>query len=191
VTIMDTHKSELGRRTLCNSCHRKSSIPRFFGRRGLNRLSEYQRKGARWGDGFTLLELLVTITIVGVLAGLAVPLYVSHLDKAKVARAIAEIRYIEKTIDSHETTYGTLPNTLSEIGAGGLVDPWGKPYEYFNLSAGNQPRKDRFLVPINSDYDLYSKGKNGESVQPLTAPQSLDDIVRASNGTFVGLASEF
>ncbi len=53
------------------------------------------------------------------------------------------------------------------------------------------PRKDRFLVPINSDYDLYSKGKDGESKAPLSPKVSHDDIIRANDGAFVGLASEF
>jgi general secretion pathway protein G len=52
-------------------------------------------------------------------------------------------------------------------------------------------RKDRFLVPLNSDYDLYSMGKDGDSRPPLTAQMSRDDIVRASDGAFVGLASDF
>jgi len=52
-------------------------------------------------------------------------------------------------------------------------------------------RKDHNLVPLNSDYDLYSMGKDGKSVSPLTAKASRDDIVRANNGAFVGLASEY
>jgi len=52
-------------------------------------------------------------------------------------------------------------------------------------------RKDRFLVPLNSDYDLYSMGKDGQSKAPLTAPVSKDDIVRCNDGGYVGLASEF
>jgi general secretion pathway protein G len=54
-----------------------------------------------------------------------------------------------------------------------------------------KPRKDRFLVPINSDYDLYSMGPDGQSVAPLTAAPSQDDIVRASNGAYFGLAADF
>jgi general secretion pathway protein G len=46
-------------------------------------------------------------------------------------------------------------------------------------------------VPINSDFDLYSVGKDGQSQDPLTAPVSRDDIVRANNGRFVGLASTY
>jgi general secretion pathway protein G len=54
-----------------------------------------------------------------------------------------------------------------------------------------QPRKDRFLVPINTDFDLYSVGRDGESVPSLTAAKSRDDVVRAANGAFIGLASRF
>ncbi len=52
-------------------------------------------------------------------------------------------------------------------------------------------RKDRFLVPINSDFDIYSMGQNGQTVAPLTAPKSHDDILRASDGGFYGLAANF
>ena len=54
-----------------------------------------------------------------------------------------------------------------------------------------QMRKDRNLVPINSDYDLYSMGKDGKSSPSIIAKPSLDDIIRASNGSFVGLAANF
>ncbi|MGH7274409.1 MAG: prepilin-type cleavage/methylation domain-containing protein, partial [Nitrospiria bacterium] len=52
-------------------------------------------------------------------------------------------------------------------------------------------RKDAKLVPINSDFDLYSMGSDGQSASALTAKQSWDDIVRASNGGYVGIASEY
>ena len=189
----------------------------------------------RGQHGFTIIELMFAVTIVGALAGLAIPNYLGYLDKARLARCIAEIRYIERAIDSYEAANEALPNTLAEVGAGELVDPWGNPYEYLNIvaltlpgggggggagggggnsngggkktsywfepdsayaaGAGNgsagKPRKDRFLHPINSDYDLYSMGKDGESVEPLTAQKSHDDVIRANDGSFVGLAIEF
>ncbi len=52
-------------------------------------------------------------------------------------------------------------------------------------------RKDRFLVPINSDFDLYSMGRDGQTAAPLTANKSHDDILRASDGGFYGLAANF
>ena len=58
--------------------------------------------------------------------------------------------------------------------------------------AGSIPEiYDRFLVPLNSDFDLYSMGRDGESVAPLTAAKSREDVVRAANGAFIGLASKF
>ncbi|MBX3120823.1 MAG: prepilin-type N-terminal cleavage/methylation domain-containing protein [Fimbriimonadaceae bacterium] len=185
-------------------------------------------------QGFTIIELAIVTVIVGLLAGLAVPTYLGYLDKARLTRCIAEIRYISRAIDSYKSAYDIYPNTLADAGAGDIVDPWGNPYEYLNIAAltlpgngggngggggggngggnngawqwilpneayaaagGNasrgRPRKDRFLHPINSDYDLYSMGKDGESVEPLTAQKSHDDIIRANDGSFVGLAVEF
>ena len=52
-------------------------------------------------------------------------------------------------------------------------------------------RKDRFLVPINTYFDLYSMGKDGKSVPPLTAQASQDDVLWANDGGFIGLASQY
>ena len=52
-------------------------------------------------------------------------------------------------------------------------------------------RKDKFLVPINSDFDLYSMGKDGESVPPLTSKKRRDDIIRANDGQYIGLAEGY
>jgi general secretion pathway protein G len=52
-------------------------------------------------------------------------------------------------------------------------------------------RKDRFLVPINTFFDLYSMGKDGQSVSPLTAQASRDDVIWANDGAFIGRASDY
>ncbi len=52
-------------------------------------------------------------------------------------------------------------------------------------------RKDRRLNPINSDFDLYSVGRDGESAGPLTAHKSQDDVIRGSDGGFIGLARNY
>jgi general secretion pathway protein G len=86
-----------------------------------------------------------------------------------------------------------LPNNLVEIGRATLLDPWGRPYECLNFSLGTlgQQRKDLALVPNNTDFDLYSKGKDGASQPPLTASVSRDDIVRANDGQVIDLASNY
>ena len=109
-------------------------------------------------------------------------------------QAMADIYSIDTKIAAYELiNNGRSPDSLAEIGMDGLLDPWGNPYQYLNLSnmkGKGMARKDHSLVPINSDYDLYSMGKDGKSVSPLTAKVSRDDIVRANNGRFVGKASD-
>jgi general secretion pathway protein G len=52
-------------------------------------------------------------------------------------------------------------------------------------------RKDRFLHPLNMDYDLYSMGEDGKSSAPLTAKASHDDIIRANDGQYIGVAANY
>ncbi|MBN2124290.1 MAG: prepilin-type N-terminal cleavage/methylation domain-containing protein [Deltaproteobacteria bacterium] len=144
--------------------------------------------------GFTLVELLVTVGILATLASIAVPTYSRFIDKARITKAIAEIRILEKEIMAYSEGKESLPQTLDDIGRGNLMDPWGNPYQYLNLqttSGKGKARKDRFLVPLNTDFDLYSMGKDGSSSPPLTAKSSYDDIIRANDGRYVGIASEY
>jgi general secretion pathway protein G len=52
-------------------------------------------------------------------------------------------------------------------------------------------RKDRNLHPLNSEFDLYSIGKDGRSMSALTAQISQDDVIWARDGNFVGLAADY
>jgi general secretion pathway protein G len=143
---------------------------------------------------FTLVELMLVIGMVAVLASIAIPSYTKYVDRGKVATAEGDIVRIEVAIAQYLSDNGTLPNALADLGNLNLTDPWGNPYQYLALAGikGNgKARKDKSLVPINSDYDLYSMGKDGRSVPPLTAQPSRDDIVRGRNGDFVGLATDF
>lgn len=233
--------------------------------------------------GFTLMELMIVVAIIGILGGIAVPAYLTYLEKARIARSIAEIRHIEKSVRLFYVTTERYPVNLAEVSADMIRDPWGTPYQYLNVttmaaaelndrsvlaqhdtldfwswfvpssahatpspnrgsgngnggsggnggggsnsgkgngqggskaqssspqssgqptsgnsgnagsvpSAGLGPRKDRFGVQLNTDFDLFSMGKNRESADSLATPKSYDDIVRASDGSFVGLASDF
>jgi general secretion pathway protein G len=145
-------------------------------------------------EGFTILELLTVIAIVGALSAIAIPAYTDYIEKAKETRAIADILMLEKDIGAYEIINKTLPDSLDDMGRGSFEDPWGNPYRYLNFAkvkGKGKMRKDRFLVPINSTYDLYSMGKDGKSSSPLTAKSSYDDIIRANDGGYIGPAFSY
>ena len=147
--------------------------------------------------GFTLLETLIVCAIVATLVAIAVPSYTDLLSKLKRDQATEDIRSIEKDIMLFLATNGRLPETLDEAGIN-LTDPWGNPYQYIPIQgkplSGNgkvTPRKDKFLHPLNSDYDLWSMGPDGKTAIPLTAKASHDDIIRAGDGSYLGKAEDY
>lgn len=140
--------------------------------------------------GFTLIELLLVCAIIGVLASLSAPKLQRSIELARVAKAIGDIGAFQIELSSLDS----LPTSLAAIKRDTFLDPWGRPYVYLKLEGtkGNgKARKDHFLVPLNADFDLYSLGKDGISSSPLTAKASADDVVRANNGGFIGLASKY
>lgn len=119
------------------------------------------------GLGFTLLELLVVMVIIGLLAGYVAPKYFSQVGKSEVKVARAQIDAIEKALDQYRLDVGRYPT--SEQGLAVLttrpsgepkwsgpylkkeapLDPWGRPYQY--KSPGD-----------HSEFDLLSLGKDGQ-----------------------------
>lgn len=149
---------------------------------------------ARIAPGFTLVELLLSLLIVAILATIALASYGKIREQADLAQAKTDISIISTAIERYYLTRNGYPDTLADVGYDTLLDPWGNPYQYLNITTvkGNgKVRKDHNLVPLNSDFDLYSMGKDGASQSPLTAKASRDDIVRAHDGAFVGLASDY
>ena len=143
--------------------------------------------------GFTLVELLVVIAMLGTLTAIGIPAYSGYMNKARITKAIADLRIFQKEIKLFEIDREALPNTLDDIGRGNFMDPYGNPYQYQTFSGpgvGGR-RKDQWDNPLNDDYDLYSMGKDGQTAQHLHNMKSHDDIVRAREGRFIGLAAEF
>ena len=124
-------------------------------------------EGLRNSKGFTLLELLVVVVIIGLLAGFVAPRYFSQVGKSEVNVAKAQLDALEKALDQYRLDVGRYPAT--ELGLKALVerpaseakwngpylkkdvplDPWGKPYLY--TSPGKK-----------SDFDLASYGRDGQ-----------------------------
>ena len=149
------------------------------------------RRGVR---GISLLELLIVITILGLIMAILLPRMVKLLEESKINRARGDIRVIEAAVMGYLHETRTLPDDLSVVGLDHMLDPWGRPYVYHPYKGPGwrgKARLDRFLVPLNSSFDLYSKGRDGESRPPLQNPRSWDDVVRANDGAYIGLASEF
>ena len=144
--------------------------------------------------GITLIELLVILAIVLALTFLGILAYNKYLDGTNLARAAADIRAIEHDIYIYEGYAAKLPDGLDQVGKDLFLDPWGHPYQYFNGQTGNgngQHRFDKLGNPLNTDFDLYSVGRDGLTAPGLDKQESVDDIVRAANGGYLGLASAF
>ncbi|MFO7785880.1 MAG: prepilin-type N-terminal cleavage/methylation domain-containing protein [Desulfatiglandales bacterium] len=143
--------------------------------------------------GFTLVELLICIAIMGTLAGMAMMGYNKLMTQVRNTRAISELRNIEKHIDFYFQENEMLPETLDDLDMGPFIDPWGNPYQYQDLEIAGigKARKLYGMVPLNTDYDLWSLGPDGKSVSAITAAASHDDIVRVNNGDYIGVASQY
>jgi general secretion pathway protein G len=145
-------------------------------------------------SGYTLVEILVALAVLMIISAIAVPHYLQAIDTAKVARAVSDVRTIGDAVLGYEVINEKYPDDLTQVGYGDKTDPWGQHYQYLNYAdtmGGGLMRKDRFFVPINTAFDLYSMGKDGQSAALLNAGVSQDDVVWASDGAYIGLASDF
>lgn len=124
---------------------------------------------SRWG--FTLVEIMLVVVIIGVLAAMVVPRFAGRRKQAETSRAKSDLAAIGLAIDMYELDMGTYPKDLKELidkPAGqdawngpylkrGLpVDPWRHPYEYKFPS----DHADK-----GQDYDLVSLGPDGKEGQ--------------------------
>lgn len=143
--------------------------------------------------GFTLAEMVLVIAIAGILIAIAFPSVERYVERTRVMETVVRLGEMSKKIKQYEISNGALPDSLADVGYGADVDPWGYPYEYMSrdLKGNGKPRKDKKLKPLNSDFDLYSVGRDGLSQPSLGHADSRDDIVRARDGGFIGTAEEF
>lgn len=161
-----------------------------------------------WAGGFTLIELLLVLAVMGILTLMGMHAYAHFINKAKNTRAIAELRLLDKEIIGFLQSNGRLPDSLVEIGRESMLDPWKHGYRYLNFeitaaasevwrTKGSKSKgkgKGKGLdksESLNSDYDLYSMGRDGMSLPTLEDETSKDDIIRAADGSYIGLAAEY
>jgi len=160
-------------------------------------LSFGRQKEEGFNKALTLIELLLTVAILGTLSAIAIPMYTGYLDKQRNTTALVDIKNIESQIERFKALSGRPPNDFAEAGIAAQNDPWGRSYQYVRLQGLSKIeqdakcRWDKFNKPLNDDYDLYSNGKDGQTKPKLTDKDSLDDIVRCNGGAYVGLASAY
>ncbi len=145
--------------------------------------------------GFSLVEIMMALVVAGALMALAVPSYQAQVERARVAKAVSDIAEVSLALAHFNTLRFTYPNTLAELNINIPLDPWGRPYQYLGIDVNPPPnngqvRRDKNLNPLNSDFDLYSLGKDGDSSKQITGAKGRDDIIRAGNGRFIGLARD-
>ena len=149
---------------------------------------------SNYNKGYTLVELLVVSTIIGILSAIAIPTYSDVRRSVKVARAISEINGLEKEIIGYAVEKGDYPPSgptgFTAIKRAGVLDPWGAPYVYKRYVA-TEMRNSGSVE--NGDFDLFSLGEDGltSADLALNAPLSEDDVVRFSEGCYIGLAGRF
>jgi general secretion pathway protein G len=144
------------------------------------------------------MELMLALAVFGLLAAIALPSYSVLIERQRVAEAGRDLGAIAMAIERYRMTRFAIPENLAELGldADRLVDPWGRPYQFLSFNSSipgikGKIRKDHNLHPLNTEFDLYSFGKDGDSKSPLTAKASRDDVIWARDGDFVGLAEDF
>ena len=142
-------------------------------------------------SGFTLVETVIVLAIVGIIIAFALPAYERYVEKTRIVEAINTVRTIQSRVTDFYKANGALPATLAQVGHDTTLDPWGRAYTYVIITSSAVARKDKRLAPLNSDYDLFSMGRDGASMNALSHATSRDDIVRARDGRFVGLAEDF
>ena len=144
--------------------------------------------------GFTLIEIMIAVVILGILVSISLPFYEGYITEARIDTAIKDIRQMEVILNDRFTDNDP-PATLAAAGIS-LTDPWGNPYQYLWLRNNPAPglngarRRDKSMNPVNTDYDLYSMGADGLTAAQFTAGKARDDVVRANDGDFVGLAED-
>jgi general secretion pathway protein G len=128
------------------------------GLRGHDAVTHNKGDDMKSNRGFTLLELLVVIVIIGLLAGYVAPRYFSQVGKSEIQVARAQIESIEKALDHYRLDKRRYPTSEEGLAAIGPYlkkalpnDPWGRPYVY------------RVPGEKGGEFELFSFGRDGKA----------------------------
>lgn len=140
---------------------------------------------------------MFAVAILGALVAIALPSYQNYREKVRIHEAVTDMAGISMNLKAYQVDNKYFPPTLDTLPMYNPVpnDPWGRPYRYLAIDIDPAPskgaqRKDKNMNPLNNDFDLYSMGPDGATALPLTAANARDDVVRADNGRFIGVAKD-
>jgi general secretion pathway protein G len=114
-------------------------------------------------SGFTLLELLVVMVIIGLLAGFVGPKYFSKIGKSEIKVARAQLGALGKALDPYRLDVGHYPDTEQGLDSLATRPPneakWDGPYQQKKVPADPWGNPNVFVM--HGEYDLLSYGKDG------------------------------
>ncbi|ADP10013.1 General secretion pathway protein G [Erwinia sp. Ejp617] len=131
----------------------------------------------RQQSGFTLLEIMVVIVILGILASLVIPSLMGNKDRADRQKAVSDIITLENSLDMYRLDNSRYPTTAQGLKAL-VTKPTAEPVPRNYRSDGYVRRLPQ--DPWGNDYQLVSPGQHGPvdifSAGPDSAPQTADDV---------------
>jgi len=132
----------------------------------MNKILEVKTRAFSGDQGFTLIEIMIVIIIIGLLASLVAPKFFGKVDKAKVKTTKAQIELLGAALDSYRLDNGAYPST--EQGLEALrtkpkdLNTWDGPYLPKKIPLDAWGKEYHYKSPgENGPYDLFSYGRDG------------------------------